>query len=95
MEKTKKYYVEGVTLTIPLRYDEKSGRYIEEYADFIKDTVYTPEGYPIMLTVDDACPFAEQKEINQSLIDCGSCRFYRQMQNSLIGVCRHEKKRKV
>ena len=51
MEKTKKYNVEGATLTIPLRYDEDSGRYMEVYPDFIKDPVYTPEGHPIMLTL--------------------------------------------
>ena len=95
MKKTKKHYVEGVILKIPLRYDKKSGRYIEEYSDFIKETVYTPEGYPIMLTLDDACAFGEQREIDQPLIDCGSCRFYRQAENALIGVCIQEKKRKI
>ncbi len=94
MEKTKKYHVEGATLTIPLRYDKKSGRYMEVYPDFIKDPVYTPEGHPIMLTLEDACAFGEQKAANEPLVDCGSCRFYRQVQNALIGVCGCEKNRK-
>ena len=93
MEKTNTYYVEGATLTIPLRYDEKAGRYMEVYPDFIKDPVYTPEGNPIMLTLEDACAFGEKKDTSEALIDCGSCRFYRQMQNTLIGVCGCEKKR--
>ena len=95
MEKTKKYNVEGATLTIPLRYDEDSGRYMEVYPDFIKDPVYTPEGNPIMLTLEDACAFGEKKDANEPLVDCGSCRFYRQLPNALIGVCGHEKKRKA
>ncbi len=94
MKKTKEYNVEGATLTIPLRYDKKSDRYMEVYPDFIKDPVYTAEGYPIMLTLEDACPLAKQKDENQPLVDCGSCRFYRQVENALIGVCGHEKKRR-
>lgn len=94
MEKTKTYHVEGATLTIPLRYDETSGRYMEVYPDFIKEPVCTPEGHPIMLTLEDACACGEQKDANEPLVDCGSCRFYRQLQNTLIGVCRCEKKRK-
>lgn len=95
MEKTKTYHVEGATLTIPLRYDKKSGRYMEVYPDFIKDPVYTPGGHPIMLTLEDACAFGEKKDANEALVDCGSCRFYRQLPNALIGVCGHEKKRKA
>ena len=93
MEKTKEYHVEGVTLTIPLRYDEISGRYMEVYPDFIKYPIYTPEGHPIMLTLEDACAFGKQKAVNEPLVDCGSCKFYRQVQNTLIGVCGCEKKR--
>lgn len=93
MKKAKKYDVEGAVLTIPLRYDENAGRYMEVYPDFIKDPVYTPEGHPIMLTLEDACAFGEKKNANEPLVDCGSCRFYRQMQNTLIGVCGCEKKR--
>ena len=93
MEKTKKYDVEGTTLTIPLRYDADSGRYMEVYPDFIENPIYTPEGRPIMLTLEDACAFGEKKGANEALSDCGSCRFYRQLPNTLIGVCGHEKKR--
>lgn len=94
MEKTKTYHVEGATLTIPLRYDEKSGRYMEVYPDFIENPVYTPEGRPIMLTLKDACAFGEKRDANEELVDCGSCRFYRQAPNTLIGVCGCEKKQK-
>ncbi len=95
MEKTKKYNVEGALLTIPLRYDEKSGKYMEVYPDFINNPVYTPEGHQIILTLEDACAFGEQKDTAEPLVDCGSCRFYRQAPNTLIGVCGHEKKQKI
>ena len=36
MKKTKKYDVEGATLTIPLRYDEDPGRYSERMIDVWK-----------------------------------------------------------
>ena len=95
MNKIKKYNIEGATLTIPLRYDEKSGIYMEEYPDFVKDPVYTPEGNPIMLTLEDACAWGEPKDAGEPLIDCGSCRFYRQAANTLIGVCRCEKNKQI
>ena len=94
MEKTKNYNVEGAVLTIPLRYDENAGRYMEVYPDFIKEPVYTPEGHPIMLTLEDACVFGEKKNANEPLVDCGSCRFYHQLPNTLIGVCRCKKTNK-
>ena len=62
MEKTKNYNVEGAVLTIPLRYDENAGRYMEVYPDFMEHPIYTPEGHPIMLTLEDACAFGEQKD---------------------------------
>lgn len=95
VEKAKTYHVEGATLTIPLQYDKKTGKYIEVYPDFLEHPVYTPEGHPIMLTLEDACAFGEPKDAAEGLLDCGSCRFYRPFSNTLIGVCGHEKKRKA
>lgn len=95
MEKTKKYSVEGMSLTIPLRYDKMSGKYIEVYPDFVENPVYTPEGYPIMLTIEDACECGEKRNAKEPPVDCGSCRFYRQLPNTLIGVCGHEKRKKA
>ncbi len=93
MEKTRLYDIEGVLLEIPLRYDELAQMYIEEYPDFIENPIYTPAGYPIFFTGEDACSYAEP-HFGSSCLDCGSCRFYRQLNGSLIGVCGHEKKRR-
>ena len=62
MEKTRHYEFEGVTLEIPLHYDELSQMFIEEYPDFVKNPIYTPEGCPVFFNGEDACPFAEAAE---------------------------------
>ena len=94
MEKTRRYEFEGVTLEIPLRYDARSRMYLEEYPDFIKDPVYTPEGCPILFAGEDACPHAEAADADECL-DCGSCRFFRPAgPHTWIGVCGHKKKRR-
>ena len=94
MGKTRRYEFEGVALEIPLRYDELSHMYIEEYPDFIKNPVYTPEGYPVMFSGEDACPGAKAAE-GEECPDCGSCYFFHSAgPHTWIGVCRHEKKRR-
>ena len=93
MGKTRQYNMEGVLLEIPLCYDERTGREIEIYPDFVKDPVYTPEGCPVLFTGEDACAYAQASD-GATCIDCGSCQFYRQKPGALIGVCGHIKKRR-
>ena len=91
---TRRYEFEGVALEIPLRYDERSNMYLEEYPDFIQHPVYTPEGCPVLFAGEDACPYAEAQE-GTECPDCGSCRFYRRVPHTWIGVCGHKKKSKA
>ena len=94
MEKIRRYEIEGLVLDIPLRYDERSHIYIEEYPDFEKEPVYTPEGCPILFIGEDACPYGEAGGEGRCP-DCGSCRFFRPAgAHTWIGVCGHEKKRR-
>ena len=93
MEKTRQYSIEGVLLEIPLCYDEVTGREIEIFPDFIENPVYTPDGCPVLFTGEDACGYGEAPD-GTPCIDCGSCRFYRQRPDALIGVCGHEQKRR-
>ncbi len=93
MGKTRQYNIEGVLLEIPLCYDELAEREIEIFPDFIENPVYTPEGCPVLFTGEDACQFGEAPD-GTPCIDCGSCRFYRQTPDALIGVCGHEQKRR-
>lgn len=44
MKKTRRHNIEGAVLDIPLRYDERTGREIEEYPDLLREPVYTPAG---------------------------------------------------
>lgn len=92
MEKTRQYNIEGLVLEIPLYYDELTGREIEVFPDFIEHPVYTPAGAPVLFTGEDACEYGEAMG-GTRCIDCGSCRFYRQVQGTLLGVCGHEQKR--
>ena len=93
MAKTRRHEIEGAVLDVPLRYDQRTGRELEEYPDLQAHPVYTPAGERIMLTVEDACPYGETAD-GSRCIDCGSCIFYRQAQDSLLGVCGHEKRRR-
>ena len=94
MEKIRRYTFEGLTLEIPLRYDELSHMYIEEYPDFVADPVYTPEGCPVLFIGEDACPYGEASD-GGDCPDCGACRFFRPAgAHTWIGVCGNEKKRR-
>ena len=92
MKKTRRHNIEGAVLDIPLRYDERTGRELEEYPDLISRPVYTPAGERVMLTIEDACPLAELRA--DGMRDCGSCLYYRQVPGTLLGVCGHEKRRR-
>ena len=92
MGKTRQYNIEGALLEIPLCYDELTGREIEIFPDFIENPVYTPEGHPVLFTGEDACEYGEAPD-GAPCTDCGACRFYRQAPGTLIGVCKHQRKR--
>ena len=85
MAKTRRHEIEGAVLDVPLRYDQRTGRELEEYPDLQAHPVYTPAGERVMLTVEDACPHADlQPGVCQ---DCGACRLYRQIDGTFLGVC--------
>ena len=93
MEKAKRYEIEGRILDIPVHWDERSQQYLEDYSSLIENPVYTPEGRPILLTIEDACPYAEMADDDPASIDCGSCIHFHQPHGSLLGVCHNEKMR--
>lgn len=93
MEKVNRYEFEGAVVEIPLRWDERSRQFVEDYRDFIENPVHTPAGRPILLTIEDACPYAEMVDDDPLSIDCGSCVHFRQPPDSLLGICHNEKMR--
>ena len=44
--KHKRYDVEGAVLDIPLQWNDRAGKFLEQYPDFEETPVYTPEGFP-------------------------------------------------
>lgn len=93
MSKVNRYEFEGAVVEIPLRWDERSRQFVEDYSDFIENPVRTPAGCPILLTIEDACPHADMVDDGPLSIDCGSCRYYHQFPGSLLGICKNEKRR--
>ena len=93
MEQAKRYEIEGEAVDIPLRWDEETQAYVEDYGSVIENPVYSPSGQPVLLTIEDACPHAGMVDGGPASIDCGSCRHYRQFPGSLLGVCQNEKRR--
>lgn len=85
--------LEGLTLELPLHFDELSGQLLPDYAGVWENAIYTPEGYRVMITIEDACPHADlQPGIYK---DCGSCNYFRQQPDSLLGVCHCEALRRT
>ena len=91
MEKVNRYEWDGEVFEIPLRWDERTQSYMEDYEDYYAGPVYTPAGRPVLLTLEDACPDAD---LADGGVDCGSCRRYHQFPGSLLGVCDHEARRR-
>ncbi len=93
LPQVRRYEVDGMVVEIPLIYNETVNRYLEDYPDYKGNPVYTPEGRPLTVCVEDACEFAEAIEPPRR-IDCSDCKYYRKAaENTLFGVCHNEKRR--
>ena len=96
MNKVNRYELEGRVIELPLYWDKHSKKEIENYGPFLEQSpIYTPEGRPIFLTIEDAYPYADMVDDDPLSIDCGSCIYFRQPSGSLLGVCHNEKMRFV
>ena len=91
---TRRFFIEGLTLDLPLRRDGVTGQAILDYGPVIDHPPCTPEGRPILLTIEDACAYGEAAD-GTRCIDCGSCVHYRQAPDSLVGVCGHASHRRA
>lgn len=94
MGKIVHYSIEGAEFDVPTSYDEMTRRELELLPDFLENPIYTPSGERVMLTIEDACKNAKPADGETRCIDCGSCRYYRQVPDTLFGVCGHETMRK-
>lgn len=83
--------IEGAEIKVIRKYNRMARKFIEHYPDLKENPIYTPKGERIMLAIEDACPYASMVNEDPASIDCGSCRYYRQKETTLLGVCGHEK----
>lgn len=90
--KEKLVHIEGAEIKVILKYDRKSKKFLESYPDLIVHPCYTATGDRIMLSIEDACPYADLKPGIYK--DCSSCRMFEQQTESLLGICRNEKMRR-
>ena len=74
MAKTVRFDIEGTIIELPMKFDERSQKYLEDYSGLIENPAYTQEGRPILLTSEDACQHSEPVDEEPSSIDCGSCQ---------------------
>ena len=80
--------MEGLIPEAPLEWDQLSGLYLEDYTSVWESPIYTPDGYRVMLTIEDTCSHAGvQAGIYK---DCGSYKYFRQKPDSQLGVCHCE-----
>lgn len=79
----------GVTFEIRYGYYEDIDRKylpVEIYPDFIKNPIYTKDGYPFITLMQAPCEHYK-KTNNDSDRDCGNCKFM-ERGDELIAVCR-------
>ena len=84
MEQVKRYAFEDEVIEVPLRWDEDTQTYVEDYKSVIENPIYSPSGRPVLLTIEDACPYTDMADADPDSIDCGSCRHYHQFPGSLL-----------
>ncbi len=93
MNETRRYELDGMTIDIPIYYDERAEMYIEDYPDFQGNPIYTPNGHPLVLCIEDACEYGEMTK-QVAAPDCGTCKYFRRAtEKTLFGVCHHEKRK--
>ncbi len=85
MEQIKRYAFEDEVIEVPLRWDEGTQTYVEDYKSVIENPIYSPSGRPVLLTIEDACPYTDMVDDDPVSIDCGSCRHDHQFPGSLLG----------
>ncbi len=85
--RVKRYNFEGITLDIPLYYDEQTKMYIEYYPDFIQNPTWTSEGHRVLFSGTDACPLSEENG-SGDCPDCGSCKHFKLVaEHTWVGIC--------
>ena len=87
MAETRQYEYDGLTIDIPIYFDERSKIYIEDYPDFVENPVWTGSGYRVLFCGMDSCPVAER--VSPGICrDCGTCKYFmRAAERTWFGCC--------
>lgn len=87
MAETRRYEFDGLTIDIPIHFDEQCKIYIEDYPDFIENPIWTKSGYRVLFSGCDACELAVDKESGECL-DCAACKFFKHAgEHTWFGCC--------
>ncbi len=87
MSETRRYEFDGLTVDIPVHFDEQSKIYIEDYPDFIEKPILTKSGYRVLFSGTDACVLAEDRR-SEKCLDCAACKFFRYAaERTWFGYC--------
>ena len=91
----RRYCLDGDTCEVLFFYDTQCERHFGEYPDFEETPRYTENGWPWVTAMQDGCPHGINRYSQEErCLDCGSCQFFRQEQQSdLVGICSNEKQR--
>ena len=65
MGKVNRYEFEGEVIEVPVYWDDHLQREVEDYEDYCKQPGHTPSGRPILLTIEDACPYRKLTELDR------------------------------
>lgn len=81
--------VEGARLLLGQWWDPRTQCWLPCYPDLIAHPRHTPAGRRVLLCLEDACAQARPARDDDSCVDCGECRHYRQLPGALLGTCGH------
>lgn len=94
MAEIRRYEIDGITIDIPIYYDEQAKMYIEDYPDFIANPIWTKSGYRVLFSGTDACKHAEEA-VPGGCLDCASCKSYESAaEHTWFGMCKHKEHNK-
>lgn len=80
--------VEGARLLLGQWWDVRTRSWLPLYPDLIAQPRHTPAGRRVLLCLEDACAHAALDDSGYR--ECGSCRYFQPVADSLLGVCHND-----
>lgn len=87
----KTFKFDNVEIKVKFRFCEKSKKYIGEYPDLEEAPLFTKNGTPIVMALQDKCLNYTAEEES---VDCGSCDYFKpNSKGDLIGACTNNERK--